>query len=102
MEKKYISFKEFYPFYLSHHSHPLTKIMHMSGVFLVVYIIIITIFTKELWLLLGIPIGGYGPSWIGHFFIEKNKPATFHYPLYSILGDFVMCKDLLTGKLKFK
>jgi hypothetical protein len=50
-----------------------------------------------LWLL---PIVGYGFAWFGHFFIERNRPATFQYPLYSFLGDWVMLKDFLLGRFQ--
>ena len=47
------------------------------------------------------PVAGYGFAWVGHFVFEKNRPATFQYPLYSLLGDWVMFKDMLTGKIRF-
>jgi len=50
---------------------------------------------------LAMPLAGYGFAWIGHFFFEKNKPATFTYPLYSLAGDWVMYKDILTGRIRF-
>lgn len=60
--------------------------------------IILTGAWKLIWLL---PVLGYGFAWAGHFFFEKNRPATFTYPLYSLLGDWVMFKDMLTGKIRF-
>ena len=100
INNKITSFKEFYPFYLSEHSKPLTKIFHAIGSLCVIGIIIYSIITSNFKLLYLTPVFGYGFAWVSHFFIEKNKPATFKFPLYSFLGDWVMLKDMLTGKIK--
>ena len=97
---KFNSFKEFYPFYLSEHKKSLTKIFHMIGSLGVIAIIFYSFYTKHWHNLYFTPICGYGFAWISHFFIEKNQPATFKYPLYSFIGDWVMLKDILTGKVK--
>tara|TARA_Y100001968_G_scaffold274139_1_gene267165 strand:- start:147 stop:473 length:327 start_codon:yes stop_codon:yes gene_type:complete len=96
MKKKYSNFKEFYPFYLSEHMHPICRMAHFFGT-LCVFIIIIMSFSDTT-LLLFAPIFGYGCAWIGHFFFEQNRPATFSYPLYSLMGDWVMFKDILIRK----
>ncbi len=97
---KYTSFNQFYPFYLSEHSKRETKIMHVCGSLLVIVLLIYSIITKDWQKLYYTPILGYGFAWIGHFYFEKNKPATFKYPLYSFIGDWIMLKDILTGKIK--
>ena len=97
---KYTSFNQFYPFYLSEHSKRETKIMHVCGSLLVIALLIYSIITKDWQKLYYTPILGYGFAWIGHFYFEKNKPATFKYPLYSFIGDWIMLKDILTGKIK--
>ena len=97
---KFNSFKEFYPFYLSEHSKKITKILHAVGSLLVLSILFYSIITKDFIKLAYTPIVGYGFAWIGHFVFEKNKPATFQYPLYSFIGDWVMLKAILTGKIK--
>tara|TARA_Y100000588_G_C13401987_1_gene563643 strand:- start:59 stop:370 length:312 start_codon:yes stop_codon:yes gene_type:complete len=99
-ESKFKSFKEFYPFYLSEHSKSLTKIFHATGSLCVIAILIFSLLTYNFKILYLTPLIGYGFAWISHFFIEKNKPATFKYPLYSFIGDWVMLKDLMTGKIK--
>jgi hypothetical protein len=59
------------------------------------------IIANTAWILLwSLPLFGYGFAWVGHFFFEKNRPATFTYPIYSFIGDWVMYKDILTGKIK--
>ena len=97
---KFNSFEEFYPFYLSEHSKRSTKILHMIGSILVIYILLYSINNQDWNKLYYLPLIGYGFAWIGHFFFEKNKPATFKYPLYSFIGDWVMLKDIIIGKVK--
>jgi len=97
---KFNSFKEFYPFYLSEHSKKSTKILHMIGSILVIFILLYSINNQDWSKLYYLPITGYGFAWIGHFFFEKNKPSTFKYPIYSFIGDWVMLKDIIIGKVK--
>ena len=99
-EPKFKSFKEFYPFYLSEHSKKITKLLHVVGSLGVILILFTAIYLSKWHLLYYLPLCGYGFAWFGHFFFEKNKPATFKYPLYSFLGDWVMLKDILTGNVK--
>ena len=94
--KKYKSFKEFYPFYLSEHKHPICRGLHFIGTICVIMIILCSFINIKI--LLFAPLLGYGFAWIGHFFFEKNRPATFSHPLYSFIGDWVMFKDILIGK----
>ena len=99
--KKYQSFKAFYPFYLSQHQNSTCRRLHFIGSSLII-IMLAHILINSAWLLLWtLPLLGYGFAWLGHFFFEKNRPATFTYPWYSLLGDWVMYKDILTGKIKF-
>lgn len=101
MEKKYQSLKEFYPYYLTEHQHPTSRILHFIGTGLVLVLLVAAVsLGKYIWLF-GIPVIGYGFAWVGHFFFEKNKPATFTYPLYSLASDFLLFFDLLRGKEKF-
>ena len=99
-EPKFKSFKEFYPFYLSEHSKTPTKILHMIGSLGVIFIFFYSLITQNWNLLYYMPLCGYGFAWTGHFFFEKNKPATFKFPLYSFIGDWIMLKDILIGKVK--
>ena len=97
----YASFREFYPYYLSEHRNPTCRILHFIGSSLVLVLLAITIATRNAWLLLLVPVVGYGFAWVGHFAFEKNRPATFKYPAYSLAGDWVMYWQLLTGKIRF-
>lgn len=98
--KKYRTFGEFYPFYLSEHKDQRNRRLHFVGTSLVVANLVFVLLTQMWWLLLLAPVFGYSFAWVGHFFFEKNKPATFSYPLYSLAGDWVMYWHILTGKLK--
>jgi hypothetical protein len=100
-ETRFQSFREFYPYYLSEHSHPTCRRLHYLGSLLVIAVILFSLAAQAfIWLLL-LPVIGYGFAWIGHFFFEHNRPATFKYPLYSLMGDWVMLKDMLTGRIRF-
>ena len=100
MSKKYSSFSEFYPFYLAEHSNLTCRRLHFAGTWLVVVISMIAFWQDNPALLWFVPLAGYGFAWAGHFFFEHIKPATFNYPLYSLLGDWVMWKDIIVGKVK--
>ena len=101
MEKQFKSIKEFYPYYLSEHQHPTSRALHFIGTGLVLLILFFAITFENYFWMISIPFIGYGFAWIGHFFFEKNKPATFKYPFYSLGSDFILFFDLLTGKQKF-
>ncbi len=101
MKREFRSFEEFYKFYLSEHSNPINRRLHFFGCLMVIALVIYAVLTQTWFALIGIPVVGYGFAWIGHFFVEKNKPATFKYPLYSLMGDWVMFKDIITGRIKF-
>ena len=101
MKKEYQSFKEFYPYYLKEHRNKVCRRLHFIGSLFVLAIIAWSVTTATWWGLALTPVCGYGFAWVGHFFFEKNKPATFDYPLYSLAGDWVMFRDILTGKLRF-
>ncbi|OUR88451.1 hypothetical protein A9Q81_23680 [Gammaproteobacteria bacterium 42_54_T18] len=95
------SFAEFYPFYLQEHTNDTSRRLHFVGSSLIITVLSFAILTGSFGLLLTLPIIGYGFAWIGHFFFEKNKPATFKYPFYSFIGDWVMFKDILVGKVRW-
>lgn len=99
--KRFASFAEFYPFYLSEHSHRTSRRLHFVGSCGVLLLGVVALVTADLRWLLGALACGYGFAWIGHFVFEKNRPATFKHPLYSFIGDWVMFKDILRGRIPF-
>jgi len=98
-EKKYNTFWSFYPYYLTEHKKSVTRALHFAGTFLLLICLVAGIITGRWILLILIPFLGYGFAWVAHFFFEKNKPATFTYPLYSLGSDFVMFWHMLTGQI---
>jgi hypothetical protein len=100
MKKDYKSFSEFYSFYLTEHNNKINRRLHFSGTLLVILIIIYVIVTQRWAFLILAPVFGYGFAWIGHFKVERNKPATFDNPFYSLASDFVMFKDILIRRIK--
>lgn len=99
--KDFSSFAEFYPYYLQEHSNDICRRLHYVGSLLVLGILAYALLTQQFIWLLALPFAGYGFAWIGHFVFEKNKPATFKYPLYSFIGDWVMLRDAFTGRIRF-
>jgi hypothetical protein len=94
------SFQEFYAFYLGEHSDRRCRRMHFAGSCVVLGVIALAVFSGNAsWLWLA-PVAGYGFAWIGHFVFEKNRPATFSHPLYSLAGDWVMFWQILRGKVR--
>ncbi len=93
------NFSEFWPYYLREHAKSTCRALHYVGTSLVLAIAGLAAYSGQwayLWL---IPVVGYGFAWAAHFFIEKNKPATFTFPLWSLLGDFRMYFLFVTGRL---
>jgi hypothetical protein len=99
-EKKYQSFEEFWPFYLSQHRSFICRNLHVVGTSLGVVFLIYVLWTAQYRLLILAPVIGYFFAWIGHFLFEKNRPATFIYPKWSFMGDLRMIKLFFSGKLK--
>ena len=98
--QKFNTFTEFYPYYLAEHANLTCRRLHVIGSTLVILVMVFAVWSRNWYLLWLIPVIGYGFAWVGHFFFEKNKPATFKYPLYSLAGDWVMYWQVITGKVK--
>lgn len=99
MAKHYANFADFYPFYLSEHSRLACRRLHFIGTSLVIGCLLAAAIMRNPWWLLGAPVCGYAFAWLGHFFFEHNRPATFSHPLYSLIGDFAMYRDMLIGRI---
>ena len=95
------TFREFYSFYLSEHRNPTCRKLHFAGSTVALAILVLAAATQRWALLWLVPIAGYGFAWVGHFAFEKNRPATFKHPFFSLAGDWVMYWQLLTGKIRF-
>ncbi|WP_295475831.1 DUF962 domain-containing protein [uncultured Pseudomonas sp.] len=99
--RQFSSFAQFYPFYLQEHLNSTCRRLHFVGTSLVIFLLAFGIGSGRWWLLWLVPLAGYGFAWIGHFIFEKNRPATFQHPFYSLLGDFMMFRDMLLGRVPF-
>ena len=98
-EKRFHSFSEFYPFYLEEHSNLTCRRLHFVGTTLVIAFVATALISGNYLWFAAVPFAGYGFAWVGHFFFEHNRPATFKNPFYSLWGDFVMFKDMLLGRI---
>ncbi|RPG43208.1 MAG: DUF962 domain-containing protein [Gammaproteobacteria bacterium TMED112] len=98
--KNYKNLKEFYPYYLTEHSGKQTKLFHFIGTALSIFFLVRLFITLNPINLVFALLSGYGFAWVSHFFIEKNKPATFTYPFFSLLSDYIMFWEILRGKHK--
>ena len=98
---RYTRFADFYPFYLSEHRNRTCRRLHFVGSSLALLCLALAIAFRNPWWLLPALLCGYGFAWVGHFGFEKNRPASFRQPLYSFMGDWVMYKDILTGRIRF-
>ena len=98
--RRIASYAEFWPFYLGEHAKPETRRWHFFGTGLSTLFLGFALVTLNAWWLLAALVAGYGPAWIGHFFVEKNQPATFKYPLWSLVSDYRMTWTWLMGRLE--
>ncbi|WP_269531667.1 DUF962 domain-containing protein [Chitinimonas sp. BJYL2] len=97
----YASFREFYPYYLGEHQNTICRRLHFVGSALVLGVLAGALVTAQWRWLWALPLIGYGFAWAGHFFFEHNRPATFKHPVYSLMGDWVMFWQMLTGRIRF-
>ena len=98
---RFASFREFYPYYLQQHTHRTSRRLHIAGTLLALLVATAALVLGRWGWLLAAPLCGYGFAWVGHFFFEHNRPATFSHPLYSLAGDWVMYAQMLTGRIRW-
>lgn len=99
-DREFASFEEFWPFYVGEHKKKATRLLHFAGTTAALGCVAGGIVFKKRWLFALAPVAGYGPAWVSHFFIEKNRPATFKYPLWSLQADFVMWWKTVKGEMQ--
>lgn len=95
------NFQEFYAYYLTQHRNRTSRRLHVIGTGCVIALVLAALLTLDPWLLLLAPVVGYGFAWTGHFAFEKNTPATFGHPIWSLRSDFVMFGQVLRRRLPF-
>ena len=99
--ERFQSFAAFYPHYIHEHSNRTCRRIHVVGSALVLIVLGVAVATRNPWWLLAMPLVGYGFAWVGHFFFEKSRPATFRYPLWSLMGDWRMFWEVVSGRRPF-
>ena len=99
--RRFGSFREFYPYYLSEHANRSSRRLHFLGSCGALAFVALAIVQRNAWWLLAALVCGYAFAWVGHFFFEKNRPATFRHPFYSFAGDWVMFRDIILGRIRF-
>ena len=97
--REHETFRSFWPFYLREHARPATRNWHYVGSTLAILVLVVALVSQTWWMLVAVPVSGYFFAWISHAFVERNRPATFTYPLWSLIGDYRMYALFLTGKL---
>jgi hypothetical protein len=100
MAERIKTLKEFYPYYLSEHKNGTSRLLHFIGTTLFFVFLMGAFLFDNMWFIVACPMAGYGFAWVGHFFFEKNKPATFKYPLFSLASDFILYFEIVNGKEK--
>jgi hypothetical protein len=98
---RFASFRDFYPYYVEQHSHPVSRRLHVCGTLLALVIVAVAVATRHYGWLIAAPVAGYLPAWVGHFLFQRNLPATLQHPFYSLCGDFVMLAQILTGRRRW-
>ena len=98
--KRYRTFAEFYPFYMTEHANPVSRRLHVFGTGLVIIALLAGVFVNA-WFFAAAPFIGYGFAWVGHYVFEKNRPATFKYPLFSLMGDFRLFFETVSGRRRW-
>ena len=101
IEKRFNTFADFYPFYLGEHTNRTSRRLHFVGTSIGILMLLTALVTQMWWLVLAGFVQGYAFAWVGHFFFEHNKPATFQYPRFSFMGDWRLWWEILTGKIAF-
>jgi hypothetical protein len=100
VENSFRTFRDFYPFYLGEHANRICRQLHFAGTSIAVALFIAAAVSRWWWFVAVAFVQGYAFAWVGHFFFEHNKPATFKYPWFSLMGDWRLWWDMLTGRVR--
>ncbi|MGO8830742.1 MAG: Mpo1-like protein [Steroidobacteraceae bacterium] len=100
-QKSFRTFADFYPFYLGEHSNQISRRLHFTGTSIAFVLLAAALLTQRWWLAAAALVQGYAFAWVGHFFFERNKPATFKHPWYSLMGDWRLWWEILLGRIRF-
>lgn len=100
-DDRFNTFAQFYPFYLSEHANRVSRRLHFTGSSIALALLVTAVLTQTWSLVLLALVQGYAFAWVGHFFFEHNRPATFKYPRYSFMGDWRLWWEIVTGKIPF-
>jgi hypothetical protein len=95
---RFASFREFYPYYLQQHTDRISRRLHVAGTLLALLVAALAVGSRRWAWLCAAPLAGYLPAWLGHWLFERNAPATFRHPLYSLRGDFTLLIEVLSGR----
>ncbi|HTC17437.1 MAG TPA: Mpo1-like protein [Steroidobacteraceae bacterium] len=98
---RFASFREFYPYYLQQHANQISRRLHVGGTLLALLLAALAVVSGRWPWLLAVPLAGYLPAWIGHLLFERNSPATFRHPLYSLRGDLLLLAEVLSGRRRW-
>ncbi|WP_454720858.1 MULTISPECIES: Mpo1-like protein [Cupriavidus] len=99
--REFPNFAAFYPFYLNEHRNPTCRRLHFAGSTVALLCLLALVLRGNWWWLAAAAVSGYAFAWVGHFAFEKNRPATFRHPVYSLMGDWVMYADTWRGRIPF-
>lgn len=100
-DERYATFAQFYPFYISEHANTVSRRLHVIGTSIALVLIVTALVTQVAWWLLAALLQGYAFAWVGHYFFEHNRPATFKYPLYSFMGDWRLWWEVVSRRRAF-
>jgi hypothetical protein len=98
-EQRFRTFSDFYSFYLTEHANRTSRRLHFVGTSVALALLVTAVLWQKWWLLGMALLQGYAFAWVGHYFFEHNKPATFKYPGFSLMGDWRLWWDILRGRL---
>ena len=99
MAEKLTDYASFWPYYLAEHSLPANRVLHYAGTSLGIVLLAAAVALVDWRLAVAAAVSGYAFAWVGHFFIERNRPATFGYPWWSFVSDYRMLAFALSGRL---